>query len=189
MASSASIPTTPTAPVQLSPNIAGGDDTPSRRPSTDSRCNTSPPVSPKGRLKRRPSSQTLGQNLRKSSSGNLRGYGTLNKATEQVCRSLRSYRKKLVSTDPISQELLAELDQELRFTAVALGDRVTRTKTMTDTMLNGLLDQYSERLISMMDEKIKQNYAPQAEADPETIPEPPQLRPKSSGSGSSSGSY
>ncbi|KXJ96568.1 WD40-repeat-containing domain protein [Microdochium bolleyi] len=194
LASSSSIHTTPTAQLQSSPSIGGiGDETPSRRPSNDNRCSNSPPVSPKGRLARRPSNQTLGETLRKSSSGSLRGYGSLNMATEQVCRTLRSYRKKLVSTDPISQELLAELDQELRFTAVALGDRVTRSKAMTDTMLNGLLDQYSERLLSMMDEKIKQNYPSPTETgpetSPETSPETPQLRPKSSGSGSSSEPY
>ncbi|KAH7040110.1 WD domain-containing protein [Microdochium trichocladiopsis] len=183
LASSSSVHT-PLATLQSSPSLSIAEDTPSRRPSNDSRY-SSPPTSPKGRLARRASSQTLGESVRKASAGSLRGYGTLNMATEQVCRTLRSYRKKLVSTEPISQELLAELDQELRFTAVALGDRVTRSKAMTDTMLNGLLDQYSERLLSMMDEKIKQNYPSPTESGPEAS----QLRPKSSGSGSSSGSF
>lgn len=179
---SSSTASTPSTNLQTSPSISLAQDTPSRRPSSDSRCATSPPTSPKGRLTRRTSNQTLGESIPKSTSGNLRGYSTLNMATEQACRTLRSYRKKLVSTEPISQELLAELDQELRYTAVALGDRATRSQVMTDTMLNGLLDQYSERLLSMMDEKIKQNYPSATDNGQEEVTSP---RPKSSASGSS----
>jgi hypothetical protein len=88
------------------------------------------------------------------STASLKAFGSLNMSTEQTCRTLRAYRRKLASTDPISQEVLAELDQELRLTAVALGDRATRSKAMSDTMLSGLLDQYSEQLVSLLDKKL-----------------------------------
>ncbi len=48
--------------------------------------------------------------------------------------------------------MLAELDQELRLTAAALGDRAIRSKAMSEE-LNGLLDQKLERLVTLLDEK------------------------------------
>ena len=81
-------------------------------------------------------------------------------ATEQTCRQLRTYRKKLASSEPISQDNLTELDQELRLTAAALGDRAIRSKAMNETVLSGLLDQYSERLVTLLDEKLRLNYLP-----------------------------
>ncbi|KAI0181484.1 WD domain-containing protein [Hypoxylon sp. FL1284] len=176
------------AGLQPSPALATAEDTPTRRPSADSR-GASPPSSPKSRVKRRPSLPALNSAKTKSTS-NLRGFGSLNMATEQACRTLRAYRKKLSSTDPIGQEVLAELDQELRLTAVALGDRATRSKAMSDTMLNGLLDQYSERLVAMLDEKLQMNYRPASDQDPDSpkSPKSPRRRSESSGVDSSSGS-
>ncbi|KAH7321000.1 WD40-repeat-containing domain protein [Stachybotrys elegans] len=147
---------TPTGSFLASPGGSTiADDTPSRRPSADVRA-SSPPPSPKGRLLRRPSLPALGGSLKKrSSSSSLAGHGSLNTATEQTCRTLRTYRKKLSSTEPISADALAELDQELRLTAAALGDRAIRSKAMNETVLSGLLDQYSERLITLLDEKLR----------------------------------
>jgi hypothetical protein len=99
---------------------------------------------------------------KKTSSSNLRGFGSVNMATEQTCRQLRSFRKKLASSEPISQENLTELDQELRLTAAALGDRAIRSRAMNETVLSGLLDQYSERLITLLDEKLRLNYQPRS---------------------------
>ncbi|KAI1418261.1 WD domain-containing protein [Hypoxylon sp. FL1857] len=175
---------TPTAPLQNCPELSIAEDTPTRRPSADSRC-VSPPASPKAKVRRRPSLPALNSAKTKSSS-NLRAFGSLSMATEQACRTLRAYRKKLASTDPISQDVLAELDQELRLTAVALGDRATRSKAMSDTMLNGLLDQYSERLVAMLDEKLRLSYRSTSDQEPESPGTT--KRPGSSGAGSSSGS-
>jgi WD40 repeat protein len=166
---SSSILKTPLANLQTSPAsvIAEGtpsQGTPSRRTSSGSRSG-SPPVSPKSRVTRRPSLPALGTSARKKSSPNLRGFGTLNMATEQACRTLRAYRKKLSSTDPLSQDVLAELDQELRLTAAALGDRAIRSKAMNETVLSGLLDQYSERLVTMLDEKLRLSFAPRLDKD------------------------
>ncbi|KAF1739431.1 hypothetical protein CRV24_001364 [Beauveria bassiana] len=92
---------------------------------------------------------------KKTSATNLRAQNTLNTATEQACRTLRAYRRKLSSAEPITAECLTELDQELRLTAAALGDRAIRSKAMNETVLSGLLDQYSERLVTLLDEKLR----------------------------------
>jgi hypothetical protein len=115
-------------------------------------------------------------------------------ATEQTCRQLRSYRKKLASTEAISQDVLAELDTELRLTAAALGDRAIRTrssggarergKAVSETVLSGLLDQYSERLVSMLDEKLRLRL--DDEKEPEKDPE--KERPRTAGGDSNSSS-
>lgn len=155
---------TPTNTFPPSPSTMMAD-TPSRRPSADSRA-TSPPVSPKSRITRRPSLPALGGTARrKTSSSNLRGFGSLNMATEQTCRALRAYRKKLSTAEPISQEVLSELDQELRLTAAALGDRAIRSKAMNETVLSGLLDQYSERLVTLLDEKLRLTHSRERDGD------------------------
>ncbi|KAH6990667.1 WD40-repeat-containing domain protein [Ilyonectria sp. MPI-CAGE-AT-0026] len=153
---------TPTGTFPTSP-MAG--DTPSRRPSADSRA-ASPPASPKARITRRPSLPALGATARKkTSSSNLRGFGSLNMATEQACRTLRAYRKKLASAEPISQDVLSELDQELRLTAASLGERAIRGKAMNETVLSGLLDQYSERLVTLLDEKLGLSHQRERDGD------------------------
>lgn len=158
---------TPTNASQTSPSSAKiAEGTPSRQPSVDCR-DTSPPASPKSKATRRPSLPALGgPSLRKtSSSSSLRSFGSLNMSTEQTCRTLRAYRKKLASAEPLGQEVLAELDQELRLTAAALGDRAVRSKAMDETAVSGLLDQYSERLVTLLDEKMRLSYQPRREGE------------------------
>ncbi|EGR47921.1 uncharacterized protein TRIREDRAFT_62809 [Trichoderma reesei QM6a] len=154
-------------PSQISPgNSRTTDDTPSRRTTANS-----PPLSPRSRLHRRPSLPALGQAARKkNSTPNLRGNASLTTATEQACRTLRAYRKKLTSAEPINPDALGELDQELRFTAAALGDRAIRSRAMNETVLSGLLDQYSERLVTLLDEKLRLTGQP-AERDTEASSE------------------
>ncbi|KAI0203088.1 WD domain-containing protein [Astrocystis sublimbata] len=172
---------TPISAQPLSPAPVIAEDTPSRRPSGTP--SGSPPASPKSKLNRRPSKQTL-KSAKTKSNDNLRSFGSINMSTEQTCRTLRAYRKKLTSTEPISQELLTELDQELRLTAVALGDRATRSKALSDTMLTGLLDQYSERLVSLLDEKLRlRDYRRGSDQDIDYTDK--LVRPGSSGTGSS----
>jgi WD40 repeat protein len=174
-------------PVPAMPNSSLDEDTPTRRPSAGG--SPSPPESPKGRprMSRRPSLPVLNSTppsvaasaARKKSTSNLRasyGFGSLSMATEQTCRQLRAYRKKLASSESISQDVLAELDVELRMTAAALGDRAIRTRSsgaagkgVSETVLSGLLDQYSERLVSMLDEKLRLRL--DDEKDPEKDPE------------------
>ncbi|KKY34583.1 putative wd repeat-containing protein [Diaporthe ampelina] len=102
---------------------------------------------------------TLVDTRKKSSAVSLRssyGVGSLQTATEQTCRQLRTYRNKLSSAEPISSEAIAELETELRHTTAALSDRVTRdSQAVSESVLSGLLDQYSERLVSMLDERLR----------------------------------
>jgi WD40 repeat protein len=105
-------------------------------------------------------------------SSNNHGFGSLSMATEQTCRQLRAYRKKLgASSAEINPDLLTQLDAELRLTAGALGERAIRTRSSgglghgshgshnkavsESALLEGLLDQYSERLVTMLDEKLR----------------------------------
>lgn len=142
---------TPTA-MQSSPTITIAEGTPSRR--TSSPRSGSPPPSPKTKPARRPSLPSLGVPPRKKSAQNLRSFGSLGMATEQTCRALRAYRKKLSSAEPVGREVLAELDQELRLTASALGDRAVRSKVLDESVFAGLLEQYSGMLAAMLDEKL-----------------------------------
>jgi WD40 repeat protein len=120
----------------------------------------SPPPSPKSRISRRPSLASLEFRGRTKSAGNFSEFGTLNMATEQVCRTLRAYQKKLTTNELIRESLLQELDQELRLTAKALGEKTLKTKAMSESVLAGLLDQYSERLVSIFDEKLRLSLSP-----------------------------
>lgn len=176
LSSSAIPPRSPLNALVASSESNIDDGTPTRRPSAGG--SPSPPDSPKGRARmtRRPSLPVLNSTppsaaataARKKSTSNLKasyGFGSLSMATEQTCRQLRAYRKKLASSETIAQDVLAELDAELRLTAAALGDRAIRTrssgaaarggKAVSETVLSGLLDQYSERLVSMLDEKLR----------------------------------
>ncbi|KAK3371689.1 WD40-repeat-containing domain protein [Lasiosphaeria ovina] len=169
---------TPLAEKQASPRGTVAENTPSRRASSGgaSPSSSPPPQSPKNRSRilRRPSLPALNMTppsgnvtSRKKSGSNLRGsygFGSLSMATEQTCRQLRAYRKKLTSTDSIDSDALAQLDAELRLTAAALGERAIRSrssreadrgKTVSEGMLSGLLDEYSERLVTMLDVKLR----------------------------------
>lgn len=172
---------TPASSLQLSPP-AIDEGTSSRRTSTGSRA-ASPPISPKSRATRRPSLPALNSKKTKSNSS-LRGSADINTATEQVCRTLRSYRKKLDSRGAISENVLAELDQELRLTSLALGDRAKKSRELGNSLLDGILDQYSVRLASMLDEKLRLN-SQSSGRDGTPSPEDP-ARPTSAGDGSSS---
>ncbi|KXX79974.1 Mitogen-activated protein kinase-binding protein 1 [Madurella mycetomatis] len=164
-----------------------------------------------------PSSASKSIKSRKASNSNLRGggqhsnhnsnktgnhgFGSLSMATEQTCRQLRAYRKKLAtSSAEINDDLLTQLDAELRLTAGALGERAIRTRSSggggryhqghhhhshtkavsESVLLEGLLDQYSERLVSMLDEKLRLRLSEDDGRERETEKE----RPRTAGEGS-----
>lgn len=58
----------------------------------------------------------------------------------------------------MNSELAKEVERELAVTARAIGDRV-KTKAFEETVMVKLLDQYSERLVNMLDEKIAASVA------------------------------
>jgi len=149
-------PPVPAVPPNYAKSI--GDESGSRRsPRNRSR---SPPPSPKSKVTRRPSMQSLETRERTKSAGNLNEFGTLNMSTEQVCRTLRAYRKKLNTNETIREEVLKELDMELRLTAKALGEKTLKNKAISEKMLAGILDQYSERLVSIFEEKLRLSLHP-----------------------------
>ncbi|WEW57167.1 hypothetical protein PRK78_002629 [Emydomyces testavorans] len=66
------------------------------------------------------------------SNGNTSEFGSLNMSTEQVCRTLRAYRKKLHgSTDHLRSA--NELERELELTVQALSARNKRSQTSEDS--------------------------------------------------------
>ena len=138
-----------------SKHMSASDESSSRRGSPRNR-SRSPPPSPKTKEMRRPSLASLDARGRTKSAGsNFSEFGSLNMATEQACRTLRAYRKKLLSSESVRDDALKELDQELRLTSMALGEKSLKSKTISETVLTGLLDQYSDRLVSMFDEKLR----------------------------------
>ncbi len=143
----------PPVPTVNSKHFVSASDDSSIRRTTRNRSRS--PPSPKAKDMRRPSLASLDSRGRTKSTGNFSEFGTLNMATEQACRTLRAYRKKLLSSETVREEALKELDQELRLTAIALGEKSLKSKAISETVLTGLLDQYSERLVSMFDEKLR----------------------------------
>ncbi|KAG9249017.1 hypothetical protein BJ878DRAFT_485783 [Calycina marina] len=143
----------PLVPLKTAKHFAStSEDSISRKGSPRYR---SPPASPNRKESRRPS-LAESRMRRPKSSGSLHSeFGSLNSATEKISRSLRAYRKKLLTCESIEDEALRELEQELRLTAVALGERSVNSKRISETELTGLLDQYSSRLVSMFDEKLR----------------------------------
>ncbi|ESZ96023.1 hypothetical protein SBOR_3596 [Sclerotinia borealis F-4128] len=146
-----SIPSVPAVPTK---HFASASDESGRRTSPRNRSRS--PSSPQTRELRRPSTATVDLRGRgKASSIGISEFGSLNVATEQACRTLRAYRRKLLSTETVDEECLKELDQELRLTSLALGDKSQKSKSISETVLAGLLDQYSDRLVAIFDEKLR----------------------------------
>lgn len=165
----------PVPPVNSKHFASASDDSAVTRTRTRNRSRS--PPSPKSKDMRRPSLASLGERGRTKSTGNFSEFGTLNMATEQACRTLRAYRKKLLSSESVKEESLKELDQELRLTAMALGEKSIKSKAISETVLTGLLDQYSDRLVSMFDEKLRLT---KMEENPNDTPEVAE-RPKTAG--------
>ena len=131
--------------------------------------NGTPPDSPKA-YGRRPSFATLSITpaatpviRKKISSSNLSAKAgnapsSMHISSDHACRTLRALRKRIsTSSEPFSTEALGELEQELRLTATAIGDRHRRDggrQALSETALAGLLDMYSERMLAMLDEKL-----------------------------------
>ncbi|KAI9681407.1 MAG: hypothetical protein M1817_002690 [Caeruleum heppii] len=98
---------------------------------------------------------------RTKSTGNLTELSMVTSTTEQICRALRSYRKKLATSPDtnLPTSSVKELERELALTTKALGERGARDReataaAVTPTALNQILDQYSERLVQMVEKRI-----------------------------------
>jgi hypothetical protein len=89
---------------------------------------------------------------------NAAGFGSLTASTDSVCRTLRAYRKKLSNSsanDPLPNEIIRELEKELKLTARVVGEK-SAGKTLDEAVMTKLLEQASDKIIGMLDEKIKE---------------------------------
>ncbi|KAI1914367.1 hypothetical protein LOZ61_002269 [Ophidiomyces ophidiicola] len=132
--SSSTAPTTPLQPSRRSPTLFSDTSTKASRDGSIS------PSSPKAGSTRTLNIKNSYAKLRRPSmdsrraktSGNVSEFGSLNMSTEQICRSLRAYRKKLQgSTDHLHSA--PELERELELTFRALGERKKRNQASEDS--------------------------------------------------------
>lgn len=127
----------------------------------------SPPASPKSRtLYRKSSNPAMTVRSRaKGGGGAVDNMNNLTTSTEQMCRNLRIYRKKLMtSTDNLSSDNLAAVERELGLTLRAVSEKAMKARGVADeTVMVKMLSQYSERLLEMLDEKFAATIAKQAQ--------------------------
>jgi len=84
----------------------------------------------------------------------------LAQSTDIVCRALRSYRKKLSTcAENLDSAIIRELDRELKLTARAVGEKAIKSKGVDEAVMVKLLDQYSERMLEVLDQKIEASIA------------------------------
>lgn len=104
---------------------------------------------------RRPSPHPL---HRTKSAGNLTDPHL---TTEQLCATLRAYRKKLSTTAAsLTPDSARALDLELHLTACALGEKSTTSKVGADTVVSAAgPQQYTDELARMIDEKVASSLA------------------------------
>ncbi|KAF2748938.1 WD repeat protein-like protein [Sporormia fimetaria CBS 119925] len=96
--------------------------------------------------------------VRVRSKASTNEFGSLGASTESLCRTLRAYRKRLANcTDSLSPELARDVERELAHTARAVGERAKCG--IDESVMVKLLDQYSERLVTLLDEKISASVA------------------------------
>ena len=150
-------------PPRLEPSPMTSFDPSRRRTQTVTRRSPSPPASPKTTHRSNRSSKlSLDSRSRTKSSGTLaseatpNGVGSLAYSTDVVCRNLRAYRKRLAgSSDHLEPETLRELERELGLTARAVGEKAMKSRgVLEESMMVKLLNQYSERLMEMLDTKF-----------------------------------
>jgi hypothetical protein len=149
---------------RLDPPISAPFDSSGRRRVTKGN-SPSPPASPKSQrqVTRKISNPTISSSARTRTRGPGIETNKLVESTDVICRSLRSYRKKLASSpDDLSAETLKSLERELGLTARAVGEKAMKARGVAEeTVMIKLLSQYSERLLEMLDEKFASTLAKQ----------------------------
>lgn len=107
-------------------------------------------------LKMTSSPNNTGQSKTKrpSSNGRPRSNGAVNPSdindvADQICKSLRAFRKQITSTAvvKVDAQTLRELESELAFTFRTLDERGGQRRTESGKLANGLLDDYLARAI------------------------------------------
>jgi WD40 repeat protein len=85
-------------------------------------------------------------------------FGSLGALTESLLRTLRAYRRRLAnSNDSLNPDLVREVERELALTTRALGEK--SSGTLNESVMQKLLDQYTEKLLATLDEKIAASVA------------------------------
>ncbi|KAI9751930.1 MAG: hypothetical protein M4579_005841 [Chaenotheca gracillima] len=91
---------------------------------------------------------SLDARFRTKSAGNLTETG-------QLCQTLRAYRANLNNSPETPRpDNLKELERELKLTTKALAEKLMGPDKSEDVEVTKLLDDYSERLVGMIDEKL-----------------------------------
>lgn len=86
---------------------------------------------------------------RRKSTGNL---NDLDIAAEQMCKSLRVYRKKInSSTELLKRDNAEKLERELKLTVDAITERTAKTQAVNEMISGDLLDVY---LAKMIDQRL-----------------------------------
>ncbi|KAL9123275.1 MAG: hypothetical protein Q9187_000183 [Circinaria calcarea] len=85
---------------------------------------------------------------------------------ENVSKILRAYRKKLsASRETLKREKALELERELNLTLRAINNQIIgRDLVSSDSTVGDLLDQYSDKLASLVEEKINDGMATKVQA-------------------------
>lgn len=109
---------------------------------------------------RRASVQLAESKIRTRSTPSIHEFGSIGNSADQVCRMLRNFRKKLQnSADGLPTDTVNELQKELAHTARAVGEKAIKTKAVDEVVMMKLLDQFSEKLVMMMDERLEEKIA------------------------------
>ncbi|KAF8460230.1 WD40-repeat-containing domain protein [Kalaharituber pfeilii] len=144
----------------------------------------SPPETTKPSASRRPSNEAKSRgkgtaNVNGNANGGLNGIATnansndvthVNNLAESLVRSLRTFREGIVGNarGGIRPEVLKELEKELGLTSKELGEKTHRkrnnnaTNIVNEQIMTQLLDQYSERLMSMIGSRLEEKLSKEA---------------------------
>ena len=156
-----SAPNTPVFGTELNPPNSSGLD--QKKPTRER--SISPPES-KASLARRPSndSRSRVKNNAPYINGNINGTSNepnnVNSLAETLLKSLRTFREGMGGNarGSLRPELLKELEKELGLTSKDLGGHKRKgynaANAANEQMMAQLLDQYSERLMSMIDSRL-----------------------------------
>ena len=155
----------------------------SRRTSSRHR-SPSPNTSPKAAVKLEPGRRaSMGMSMRSKSQEDVlktlasptsSTNGSLESSTNYICKALRNYRKKLMAapaSESLTPESMREVEKELKLTAKALGERA-QGRTVDEATMTWLLDQASERIVGMLDERIRERVECEVRRGSGTLPSP-----------------
>ena len=115
-----------------------------------------------------PSSSSTRQRLSLGDRQRTKGSGVSTDShlsAEQVSKVLRAFRKKMSSpTEFLKHEKALELERELNLTLCAIGKTTIRNQASSETIVGDLLDQYSDKLASLVEGKINTGIANKMQA-------------------------